>query len=267
MTLRRRAAAIPTHDDLSTADAEAAATLASVRAEQARLRANQLRRHAETVAHAASGRAPASIPLDDGKTARDGFGQNDDDTAPASLAAGSPRRFQSRRPRRRTLVVAIAVLCVCTSFGASGAMWWSHRTTVEKRQRTAEFTKAARAEITELMSIDFTKARDGVQRVIDDSTGQFKNQFQASADNLIAGLEQSKVTTSVTVNAVAVQGMTGDSAVVLVAATSQASSLQGAQRDAQEFRVILSLQRADGRLKMSRVEFVSQGTSAAPHTR
>jgi Mce-associated membrane protein len=262
---RRRAVAGPTHDDLSTADAEAAATLASARAERARLRANELRRRA-AVAHAASGRTPARTPLDDGNTARDGSGQRDDNPGPAS-AVGSPRRLRPRRPRRRTLVVVSAVLFVCMSFGASGAMWWSHRTTVAKRQRTAEFTRVARAEITELMSIDFTKARDGVQRVIDDSTGQFKNQFQASADDLIAGLEQSKVTTSVTVNAVAVKDMTDDSAVVLVAATSQASSLQGAQRDAQEFRVVLSLQRADGRLKMSQVEFVSQGTSAAPHKR
>jgi Mce-associated membrane protein len=281
---------IPTHDDASIDAAQAEADRASARAEQARLRAAELRRRAAAV-HGASQSAPKSEPIANDSTDC-GFGddagleaqrasaraeqarlratelrrradamaqvgldpaQESERAAPSISAL---RRWRPRRPSPRSLAVALAVLLVCASAGACGSMWWRHRTLLEERQRTAEFTSAARTELTDLMSIDYTKARDGVQRVIDDSTGQFKDQFQASADDLVAGLEQSKVLTSVTIKAVAIKAMTKDSAVVLVAATSQASSLQGARRDPRDFRVELTLLRDDGQLKLSRVEFV-----------
>jgi Mce-associated membrane protein len=248
-----RSASIPIRDD--QADAEAAAKLASARAEQARRRATELRKRAQVVTQAASGPAAPTTP-DDGDVADEGPAEDDDKAKPTLSRARSRRRWRPRRLRPRTLVVVVAVLLVCASFGASGAMWWRHDRLLAEQQRTADFTAAARAEVTDLMSIDFTRARDGVQRVIDHSTGQFRDQFRAGADDLIAGLEQAKVTTSVTVKAVAVKAMTDDSADVLVAATSKASSLQGAQRNPRDFRISLTLQRDNGQLKMSRVEFV-----------
>lgn len=175
-----------------------------------------------------------------------------------AFSASTPaRRRNAPRAWRAVVGVVLAVLIICGAAGISGSMWWTHRNVVERQQRTAEFMAAARSSITGLMSIDFTKARDDVQRVIDTSTGQFKDQFQASADDLIAALEQSKVNTTVTVDAVAVKEVTDDSAVVLVTATSRASSVSGPHRDPQIFRVVLTLERDRGQLKMSRVEFAT----------
>jgi Mce-associated membrane protein len=289
MITEERRDSIPTHDDSSADAAEAEAQLASARAEQARLRATELRRRAAAARGASpltpkpevDGSATEDAPADDAEVqakvasvraqrARlratelrqraDEAAQVEpgttQETEQAPLPLGAIRRWRPRRPRARFLAVAIAVLLVTASFGACGSMWWKHHTMLEQRHRTAEVTAAARTELTDLMSIDYTKARDGVQRVIDDSTGQFKDQFQSSAEDLVASLEQSKVLTTVTIKAVAVKAMTNDSAVVLIAATSRASSLQGAQRDPRNFRVMLTLVRDNGRLKLSRVEFV-----------
>ena len=51
------------------------------------------------------------------------------------------------------------------------------------------------------MSLDFNKAKEDVQRIIDNSTGQFRDDFKNQADDFIKVAQDSKVVTEVTVNA------------------------------------------------------------------
>ena len=53
------------------------------------------------------------------------------------------------------------------------------------------------------MSLDFNKAKEDVQRIIDNSTGQFRDDFKNQADDFIKVAQDSKVITEVTVNATA----------------------------------------------------------------
>jgi Mce-associated membrane protein len=71
-------------------------------------------------------------------------------------------------------------------------------------------------------------------------------------------VEQSQVVERGTVQAVAVDldSMTNDSAVVLVASTSEVTNAAGAKQDPRSFRLIVTLTRDGGQLKMSKVEFV-----------
>jgi Mce-associated membrane protein len=71
-------------------------------------------------------------------------------------------------------------------------------------------------------------------------------------------VEQSKVVEQGTVQAVAVDrdSMTDDSAVALVASTSEVTNAAGAKQDPRNFRLIVTLTRDSGQLKMSKVEFV-----------
>ena len=52
------------------------------------------------------------------------------------------------------------------------------------------------------MSLDFNKAKEDVQRIIDNSTGQFKDDFQHQSADFIKVAQDSKVITEVTVNSV-----------------------------------------------------------------
>jgi Mce-associated membrane protein len=56
--------------------------------------------------------------------------------------------------------------------------------------------------------------------------------------------------------AVDLDSMTNDSAVVLVASTSEVTNAAGAKQDPRTFRLIVTLTRDGDRLKMSKVEFV-----------
>jgi Mce-associated membrane protein len=167
-----------------------------------------------------------------------------------------PRLIPRRVPRASSAAAAVAILLICTLLAASGYLAWQHRQASQDRQRTAEFAAAARQGVVTLTSLDFNRAKDDVQRVIDNSTGSFKADFQSRADDFRSVVEQSKVVTKGTVNATAVESMTADSAVVLVAATSQVTNAAGARQEPRAWRLSVTMTRDGGQLKMSKVEFV-----------
>ena len=186
------------------------------------------------------------------ETAASGNATGDDVVAP-----DTNRRWWRLRTllRPRPAIVAATVVANCALLGASGYMTWQHRALVTERQRSAEFAAAARQSFLTLMSMDFNHAKQDVQRVLDNSTGKFKSDFQSRADDFTNTVEQSKVVTAATVSAAAVESMTEDSAVVLVTATSQVTNVGGATQQPRPWRVSVTVTRDAGQLKMSKVEF------------
>jgi Mce-associated membrane protein len=203
---------------LSVEDAEAAAAEAEARAEQARIRAEELRRQARRRAWS--------------------------------------RPQWLRLPPARLIAVGAAIVLICAALAATGYMMWDHRGVVQERQRTAEFSAAARQSVVTMMTIDPAKAREGVQRIIDNSTGSLKADLESTADAMISSMETSKVATKVNVVSVAVESVTNDSAVVLVAAVSDVTDPNAAKRPPVTWRISVTMKRDSGQLKMSRFEFV-----------
>lgn len=105
-------------------------------------------------------------------------------------------------------------------------------------------------------SLEFSKPQEGVQRIIDHSTGPFRDDFQARADDFTKTVQESGVVTHGTVNASAIESMTDDSAVVVLAATSQVPNANRTQQDPRMWRLSVTVQKAGDQIKMSRVEFV-----------
>lgn len=166
------------------------------------------------------------------------------------------RRRRLRRPSRNALAATATVVFSCATLTASGYLVWHHHNVVQQRQRTAEFATAARNAVVMMMSIDPGKARDDMQRFADDTTGLFKAGILLGAEDAVKALEQSKVISKGAVHAVAVQSMTEDSAVVLVAAKSEFTKPGQAKPESRSVRLVVSLQRDNGQLKVSRIEFV-----------
>ena len=140
----------------------------------------------------------------------------------------------------------------------TGYLLWQHKAMAQQRHSAAEFASAARQNVVNLMSIDYTSADDSVKRVLDGSTGRFKTNFADTADDFVKALQDEKVITKATVNDTAVESMSADAAVVLVSATSQREGPQ-APKDQQQprlWRIVVSLEREGDQIKMSGVEFV-----------
>ena len=135
-------------------------------------------------------------------------------------------------------------------------MLWQRHETDERNQRVANFIAGARQGVVNMTSLDFNKAKEDVQRVIDNSTGQFRDDFQQRAKDFTTVVEQSKVVTQGTVNAAAVQSIDGNSAVVLVAATSHITNAAGAKEEPRNWRLKVTVTDDGGQYKMSKMEFV-----------
>lgn len=248
----------PDADRLNSADeAEAAAAAAEERAEAARARANELRRKLEAARSEVS-----EGPETETATATDENAEADDTDDPELPAEDvdadvAPRKQRKPRSWAKITAAALAILAIIGLLSVTGLMVWQHQKAETQRHRTAEFSAAARQGVVNLMSMDFNQAKESVQRVIDDSTGKFKSNFEDGADDLIKAMQQAKVVTKVTVNDAAVESMDKDSATVLVAATSQRTGPDAPKEDQQPrvWRVVVSLQRDGDQLKVSDVEF------------
>jgi Mce-associated membrane protein len=205
----------------------------------------------------------ATEAADDAETvgAEESVGEAEAD-ASADTAQPARRRHRLsgrfRRPKWSTLAASLAVLVIIAALAGSGYMIKEHRDAVQQRQHAAEFVAAARQGVVTLTSLDFNNAKQVVQRILENSTGSFKDDFVKMADDFTKVVEQSKVVSQGSVQAAAVDldTMTKDSAVVLVASTSEVTNVAGAKQDPRNYRLIVTVARDGGQLKMSKVEFV-----------
>lgn len=225
------------------AEAEAASAEAQAVAARARARALRLRREAEAETESAPAES-ATVEADDVEP---------EPTPPAESAAAPRRRL---RPAVYTALAVTAVVVICGLLAGSGYMIWYHHNAVEQRQRSAAFAAAARQGVVNMLSMDFKKAKEDVQRVIDSSTGEFRDDFQKRAADFTSVVEQSKVVTEGAVAVTAVQSMTEDSAVVLVLGNERVTNAAGAKDEPRTFRLRVSVARDGGQIKLSKVEFV-----------
>lgn len=253
------------------AEAEAAEAEALAAAARARAKAIRLRQEADAAGSEAPGPAEpadaasevdvADHPEDlteDLEAAGDCgvVADTEADETDEAGAATKRRRLRIPRPGWKTVVASLVIVCTLVLLGLSGFMVWKHREAEQLRQQRAEYAAAARQSVVTLMSLDFNNAEEDVQRIIDNSTGQFKTDFETQAQDFVKVAQDSKVVTEVSVNSTAVDEMNDDTAEVLVAASSRVTNTAGANGEPRTWRLAVSLQREDGQIKMSKVEFV-----------
>lgn len=225
-------------------EAEAQAADALALAAQARARAARLREQAEH----AEPEHPAPEPEPE---------TEESDTETAEPETGTAGRRHRRRPRWGTVAVALALLGTLAFALGGGYIVWQHRDAEQHRHQSAEYAAAARQIVFTLMSIDAAKAEENVAQILDNSTGQFHDEFSGAADDFVKLARDGQVVTDVNVKAAAVESMTADSADVLVTATSTVTNAAGADKQPRMWRLSVTVVRDGDRLKMSKMEFVA----------
>ena len=207
---------------------------------------------ADARAQAAAARARADEVRDDGADDAPAGDVEADLTDPGTLGSGAA----ARKRIGQTAGLALATLLTAAALTLIVLMLWQHSRVAAQRAGDRRFVDAARDGIVALLSIDHTRARADVQRVLDLSTGQFHNDFSRSADDFVKTAQDSKAITKGSVNVAALEKVVGDQAVVLVAATSEVSNISGARQDPRPFRISVTVTREGEACKMSDVEFV-----------
>ena len=248
--------------DLSAEEAEALAAAAEAEAAAARARANVLRvqqAKAEQTQARQESEAAAEVAADDG--AEDAAVEDVEDIDDAEAADDLDGETTPGRRRGRIATIAkyaaviLAVIGIAALASTSAWIVVKHRQAEHQRDLSAQFSAAARQGVVSLMSLDFNRAKEDVQRIVDNSTGQFREDFQNQAEEFAKVAESSKVVTAANVTATAVQTMTEDTADVLVAAASTITNAQGAKEDPRSWRLIVSVARDGDQIKMAKVEF------------
>jgi Mce-associated membrane protein len=248
------------------AEAEAAEAEALAAAARARARAIKLRREAQAQADEdaeESTEDTTAVEAADA-TAETPATAEKPETSQPSEAPKSTESTRRRLPLPQVsglsglskILSAAAIVAICGLLGASGWMLWHHHTVQVDRQRSAAYTAAARQGVVNLTSLDFNKAKEDVQRVLDSATGEFRDDFQRRADDFTSVVKDSKAVTEGSVTASAVESMGKDSAVVLVLANERVTNSAGAKDDPRAFRFRVSVVRDGDQLKISKVEFV-----------
>lgn len=259
-----QARALAEEAEAEAAEADAMAAAARARARAARLRREALEVTTDTAPGAAEVEAQTSAELAEA----DGV-ETESVESQASADVDSEEAQEADAPRKRrrmrlkptkfgvaVAAIVVAILGAVAGLAASGYMIVEHRNAEKIRQQTAEYSAAARQSVVTLMSLDFNNAEADVQRIIDNSTGQFKSDFESQAADFVKVAQDSKVVTEVTVNSTAVESMSDDKAEVLVAAASRVTNTAGANQEPRTWRLSVSLEREDGQIKMAKVEFV-----------
>lgn len=179
----------------------------------------------------------------------------------AEADAGASK--SSRLPRVRVsrlfwkvLASCLTLIVIAALLGVSGWMIWHHRQAEHRQQLAAEYTAAARQTVVTLMSLDFNHAQDAVKNILDNSTGEFREDFEAQSKDFVKLAQDAKVVTEANVTAAAVDTMNDNNAVVLVAVNTQVTNTTGANKQPRPWRVAVDMVREGDQIKLSKVEFV-----------
>lgn len=259
------------------AEAEAAEAEAVAAAARARARAIRLRNQAAADAVVTTVTEDADDPADTessdtpeitettGVDAEAGAveAESIDDAEPETALAVADGTSSRRLPRLqvsrlfwKVLASCLTIIVIVGLLVASGWMIWHHRQAEHRQQLAAEYTAAARQTVVTLMSLDFNHAQDAVKNILDNSTGEFRDDFESQSKDFVKLAQDAKVVTEAKVTAAAVDTISDDKAVVLVAVNTQVTNTTGANKQPRPWRVAVDMVREGDQIKLSKVEFV-----------
>ena len=135
--------------------------------------------------------------------------------------------------------------------------WLGYRVHQEDRidRLRVIFLEAARQGAVSLTTLDHKQADSDVQRILDASTGEFRDDFAGRAQAFAEAVRRAQTTSSGTVTEAGLESMTADGGQVLLAVTVSTAS-RGVQSEPRYWRMRLSMNRVGEGAKMSRVDFV-----------
>lgn len=153
--------------------------------------------------------------------------------------------------RRRIALGALATLALVV--GWLGYRNYEIRHLEHQRQAMVQ---AARDGALSLTTIDYEHVDENVQRILDASTGSFRDDFEQRAKPFADAARQAQSKSVGTVAAAGVESGTGDEGQVLLAMTVMTSNRGVPEQQPKSWRIRVTVTAADAGYKVSRVEFV-----------
>jgi len=148
------------------------------------------------------------------------------------------------------LVAAVAVLAVVLLANRLGDV-------ADEEARRQEILQTARQQGVNITTLDYQTVDKDLQRVLDQSTGTFRKEFQAGTKDLTDLVVKNKAVSTGEVLEAGIVTADSDSARVLVVADSTVSNGASAQPQVRHYRMQLDMVRRGDRWLTSTLTFVS----------
>jgi Mce-associated membrane protein len=148
---------------------------------------------------------------------------------------------------------------VTAALGLGGVAGWLGYRALEARHVQVvrnELVEAARQGAVNLTTIDYTKVDADIKRILDSSTGDFRDDFQRRSQPFVVVVKEVKSKSEGTVTAAGLESQNGDQAHVLVTLSVKTSTAAAQQQEPRAWRMRISVQKTDGVAKVSNVQFV-----------
>lgn len=177
--------------------------------------------------------------------------EHGDTTSPESDDAAS-------RGGKRVLAGAIVAVVIAAAAVVASALLWVHdRDGRVADARAADAVATAKSVVSDLTTLNKSTAKTSVDRVLAQTTGDFRQQFSASSSAFQAALDQGQVDSVGRVDAAGLVSADASSAQVLVASSSTVKNSAAPQGEPRFYRMKVSLARNGESWLVSNVEFVS----------
>ncbi len=140
-----------------------------------------------------------------------------------------------------------------------GVNVWAGWRDVEARRAEAmreQMVAAGSAGVLALTTIDHTQIDRDVQRILDASTGAFRDDFAARAEPFKTAARTAQSTSVGTVRESGLEAVDGETAQVLVALTVMTSNRGEPEQQPKSWRTRVTVTRVDDGFKVAAVEFV-----------
>ena len=169
---------------------------------------------------------------------------------PAEVELPSDRRGLPSRTRRLT-IAALAILVAIT-----GWLGWRDVQVRRAEHVRAAMVQAARDGVVALTTIDHERVDEDVQRILDKSTGVFRDDFAQRADSFTEAARKAQSKSVGTVSAAGVESVDGDRGRVLVTLIVMTSNRGAPEQQPKVWRTLVSVEKDGGDYRVASVEFI-----------
>lgn len=191
-------------------------------------------------------------------------GAESDSAAADSTAAESAKEATAGTAPRwwgrgmRIAAATAAVLLVVALVAVNVLLAHKHDAARSVADQRAEYIRAAQQEVLNVLTVHYDSADRDVQRILDDATGPWRVEFAPQAQSFTDAVRKAKVVTTAEIAGAGLERVNDDgTAQVLLTAHSKVSNSAGAHEEPRTFRVRVTLARDDGRLEISKMEYVT----------
>lgn len=251
----KHAAKRASKDALTLAEAEAKAAEAA--AELARARAELLKAQRGAEPESTDAVEPEAAPDVEPADTEAGEPASGADAGAVEEPAEQPGKIVGIWRRLRWVAATLAVLTIGAFLAVDVLMLSHHRDVAQRQRQSAEYAAAARQGVVTLMTLNYETVDDNVKAILDNSTGEFKKDFEAHAGDFTKVARESKTVTTVDTAVAGVESMSDNEAVVLVAANTKVTNTAGAKEEPRSWRLTVHLARKGDQVKMSKVDFAA----------